>query len=174
MPVLGITTTNLPGSPNIESILLGNSPVVHNNSNIEISLEVELLTNVWIYFLFFRSELKYNLFCASTSINYLVSELKRLTFLGYKTQSSSVIRVNFVTNNKQLNNQKLFIVWPYGDMPRMSIYIEKVQRMQNKTACVVSEVHDWSLNGIEIVNQLRWQTVRERRNYLSAFKYTNV
>ncbi len=38
--------------------------------------------------------------------------------------------------------------------------------MQNRAARVVSGVYDWSVSGIDIVSQLRWQTVRDRRDYV--------
>ncbi len=59
------------------------------------------------------------------------------------------------------------------DMPT-DVYFDKVQRMQNRAARVVSGVYDWNLNGMDIVSQLGWQTVRERRDYFTCvliFKY---
>ena len=52
-------------------------------------------------------------------------------------------------------------VWGYAP----DIYIDKVQRMQNRAARVVSGVYDWSASGIYIVNQVGRQTVRDRRDY---------
>ena len=37
--------------------------------------------------------------------------------------------------------------------------------MQSRIARVVSGVYDWSVSGIDIVSQLGWQTVRDRRDY---------
>ncbi len=52
-------------------------------------------------------------------------------------------------------------VWGYAP----DMYIDEVQRMQIRAARVVSGVYDWSVSSIDIVSQLGWQTVRDRRDY---------
>ncbi len=46
--------------------------------------------------------------------------------------------------------------------------MSKVQRMQNMAERVVSGIYDWTLNGIDIISQLGWQTARERREYFTC------
>ena len=48
------------------------------------------------------------------------------------------------------------------------VYLDKVQRLQNRAARIVSGNYDWTIRGIDIVKLLNWQTVRERRDYFTS------
>lgn len=48
------------------------------------------------------------------------------------------------------------------------VHINRVQRLQNKAARIISGIFDWNVRGIDIVNDLGWMNVRERCNYLTS------
>jgi len=57
-----------------------------------------------------------------------------------------------------------------------SVYIDRVQRLQNKAARIITGVYDRDVNGVSLVKRLGWQNVRERCNYLTCllvFKSTH-
>ncbi len=45
------------------------------------------------------------------------------------------------------------------------VHTDKVQRLQNKAARIVSGSYDWAVRGNDIVKLLNSQIVRERRDY---------
>ncbi len=55
-------------------------------------------------------------------------------------------------------------VWSYA--PDVH-YIDKVQRLQNRAVRIVSGNYDWTIRGIDIVQLLNWQTVREKLFYVA-------
>ena len=55
-------------------------------------------------------------------------------------------------------------VWGFAD----NKYINKVQSLQNRAARIITGKYDWSTRGIDLVKELGWQNVRERRDYFTA------
>jgi hypothetical protein len=53
---------------------------------------------------------------------------------------------------------------------------KRIQRLQNRAARIITGTYDRSVRGVELVKQLGWQNVHERRNYftcLTVFKSLN-
>ncbi len=55
-------------------------------------------------------------------------------------------------------------VWGNAD----NKYLDKVQGLQNRAARIITGNYNWYIRGIELVKQLGWQNVRERRDYFTA------
>ena len=47
-------------------------------------------------------------------------------------------------------------------------YIDEVQRFQNRAARIITGNFEYTTRGIDLVKQLGWQTIRERRDYLTG------
>ena len=55
-------------------------------------------------------------------------------------------------------------VWGYAP----DVHISKIQRLQNRAARVITGIYDWTIDGVQLVKQLGWLTVKERRDYFTA------
>ena len=55
-------------------------------------------------------------------------------------------------------------VWGYTG----SIHIDKVQRLQNRAASIITGNYDFNIRGLQLVKELGWLNIRERRDYLTA------
>lgn len=49
-----------------------------------------------------------------------------------------------------------------------NIYIDTVQKFQNRAARIITGNFEYTTRGIDLVKQLGWHTIRERRDYLTA------
>lgn len=47
-------------------------------------------------------------------------------------------------------------------------YISKVQHLQNRAARIITGNYSWEINGTELVKQLGWQNIVQRRDYFTA------
>ncbi len=54
-------------------------------------------------------------------------------------------------------------MWGYAP----NVHINKVQSLQNRAARIVSGNYDWTIRGIDVAKQLKWETV-ERKDYFAA------
>ncbi len=56
-------------------------------------------------------------------------------------------------------------VWGYSCRK----YVDKIQKLQNRAARIITGIYDTrESRGIELVKQLKWQSVTERRDYFTA------
>lgn len=47
-------------------------------------------------------------------------------------------------------------------------YLDKVQRLQNRAARIVTGNYSWNVRGTDLVSELGWQNVTQRRDYFTA------
>ncbi len=64
----------------------------------------------------------------------------------------------------QPNIDYCITVWGYAT----NVHISKVQSLQNRAARIVSGNYDWTIRGIDVVKQVKWETVEEHRDYFAA------
>jgi hypothetical protein len=55
-------------------------------------------------------------------------------------------------------------VWGYAP----NVHIDKVQRIQNRAARIITGNFSWDASGTELVKSLGWFTVRQRRDYFTG------
>jgi len=57
-------------------------------------------------------------------------------------------------------------VWGYA----ADVHLNKIQRIQNRAARIITNNYDWSVRGLFLVKQLGWYNIKERRDYFMALQ----
>ena len=91
-----------------------------------------------------------------------------------RSRVSMTQRVRFFLPSSYLHTLYFSFIQPYIDYCILvwgfssKTNISKVQRLQNRVACIVSQCFDFNVSSLEMIKSLRWQNVTERRDFLCS------